>query len=438
MTSWMGQTGTYAGPSLAERAAKREAAKLAFHVRTSKTTDKQQLRQAFEDAGADVLDVRIVFRDAQSTGVGYVDVRDAASIERGLALDGTTLNGETLKVRRNMDKRSLKKLVAGWQGKEASGPGGAAASSSSSAPATYKRGTCFAFQRGQCQRGDRCKFAHEAAAGVPVSAASADGGSRRVASPSSSAREAQKVCFDFLRGKCKWGDKCRFAHVNTKEAREHGSSAASLEAYASSTTVCRDFQKGSCKRGESCRFVHSHDASATGTRGKKVKAASPVARLPVVADGATTGPEGQQLCRDFQKGKCRRATCRFWPCQGGRASAAAASSAAARAESDPSGPGGEGAGDKRARPKGAAYGQKPPPADFQVKKKQKIKNQNQKIHRAKSLTPEVQAVVDRLLKSRQAARDQKDWKEADRIRNELKAKGVVVTDSKAGPVVKVL
>ena len=93
---------------------------------------------------------------------------------------------------------------------------------------------------------------------------------------------------------------------------------------------------------------------------------------------------------------------------------------------------------KRSHPKGAAYGQKPPPANYQVKKKQKIKNQNQKIHRAKSLAPEVQGTVDKLLKQRQAARDQKDWKEADRIRGELRAKGVAVRDTKAGPVVQVL
>ena len=136
----MGQTGTYSGPSLSERAKKREAAKLAFHVRTSKDTDKQQLRQAFEDAGADVLDVRIVFRDAKSTGVGYVDVRDEASIEKGLALDGTTLNGEKLKVRRNMDKRALKKLVAGWQDKDNSRGAGAADTTTASSSRTRDSG----------------------------------------------------------------------------------------------------------------------------------------------------------------------------------------------------------------------------------------------------------------------------------------------------------
>ena len=109
MASWMGAKGTYSGPTLTERAEKRKAGKLAFHVRTSKETTKKELRAAFEGAGAAVLDVRIVFRgNGTSTGVGYVDVRDEASIEKGLELDGTTLNGEKLRVRRNMDKESLK------------------------------------------------------------------------------------------------------------------------------------------------------------------------------------------------------------------------------------------------------------------------------------------------------------------------------------------
>lgn len=316
MASWMGAKGTYSGPTLSERAEKRKASKLAFHVRTSKETTKQELREAFEGAGADVLDVRIVFRgNGASTGVGYVDVRDEASIQKGLELDGTVLHGEKLKVRRNMDRQSLKKLVAGWHDKS---NGDSAEGASSSRTVTQKKGTCFAFQKGQCQRGDRCRFSHD-------------------------------------------------------------------EAPSSST-------------------------GGSGTTG---------------ADGKA---QGQPLCRDFQKGKCRRANCRFWPCCDKAAGGTKAQSDRVAVE---------GLG-KRARPKGAAYGQKPPPANYQVKKKQKIKNRNQKIHRAKSLSPEVQAVVDGLLKSRQAARDQKDWKEADRIRDELRSKGVVVKDTKTGPVLQVL
>ena len=120
MASWMGATGRYTGPSLAERTAVREASKIGFYVRMSRDVTKLGLRTAFADAGCTVLDARVVFRNGESTGVGYVDVADEASIVAGLKLDGTQLLGAPFKVRRNMDKSALQQLVRtkGWRDKQ--------------------------------------------------------------------------------------------------------------------------------------------------------------------------------------------------------------------------------------------------------------------------------------------------------------------------------
>ena len=51
---------------------------------------------------------------------------------------------------------------------------------------------CYAFQRGECTRGDACRFSHDPNAEAP---------------PRSSA-----PCYAFQRGECDRGDACRFSH----------------------------------------------------------------------------------------------------------------------------------------------------------------------------------------------------------------------------------
>ncbi len=46
------------------------------------------------------------------------------------------------------------------------------------------------------------------------------------------------------------------------------------------------------------------------------------------------------------------------------------------------------------------------------------------------------AAVQRLVQQRQAARQRKDWREADRLRDELAARGWVVKDTPDGPKLK--
>lgn len=58
-------------------------------------------------------------------------------------------------------------------------------------------------------------------------------------------------CRFFARGRCKYGDACRFQHVGSQTL---GSSAAN--GTGSDDRVCRFYQQGRCRFGDSCRFRH--------------------------------------------------------------------------------------------------------------------------------------------------------------------------------------
>ena len=49
-----------------------------------------------------------------------------------------------------------------------------------------------------------------------------------------------------------------------------------------------------------------------------------------------------------------------------------------------------------------------------------------------SIIPQLAAEVEKLIAARQAARSEKNWAEADRIRDVLKDMGIVIMDSKQG------
>ena len=51
----------------------------------------------------------------------------------------------------------------------------------------------------------------------------------------------------------------------------------------------------------------------------------------------------------------------------------------------------------------------------------------------RSDAPQADAEIDALVAAREAARAAKDWAEADRIRDELAARGIVVEDTPRGP-----
>ncbi|CEG42497.1 protein mex-isoform a [Plasmopara halstedii] len=61
-----------------------------------------------------------------------------------------------------------------------------------------------------------------------------------------------KVCYDFMRGECKWGDRCNFMHAETKAMR----SGRALG--KTSKRVCDSYARTkTCRFGEKCLFSHN-------------------------------------------------------------------------------------------------------------------------------------------------------------------------------------
>ncbi len=74
-----------------------------------------------------------------------------------------------------------------------------------SAPRSRSAGACYAFQRGECDRGDSCRYSHDAAGATP----GADFAPRE--------RRPRGVCYAFQKGECDRGDACRFSHEASAE-----------------------------------------------------------------------------------------------------------------------------------------------------------------------------------------------------------------------------
>ncbi|VAH27411.1 unnamed protein product [Triticum turgidum subsp. durum] len=113
-----------------------------------------------------------------------------------------------------------------------------------------ERGVCYAFQKGECNRGDACKYSHDEQRNANTGWGSKEDDPKwehdRHRGPQNKG-ESRGVCYAFQKGECSRGDTCRFSHDEQVAVQGRG--------------VCYAFQKGDCSRGASCRF--SHDEQVT-------------------------------------------------------------------------------------------------------------------------------------------------------------------------------
>ena len=81
--------------------------------------------------------------------------------------------------------------------------------SASPRPPVYGRspGVCYAHQRGECHRGDSCRFSHDSAAPAGREASSATTTATATAAPT-----ATQACIHYQQGRCLHGNNCRFRH----------------------------------------------------------------------------------------------------------------------------------------------------------------------------------------------------------------------------------
>eukprot|EP00201_Polytomella_parva_P021419 CAMPEP_0175040030 /NCGR_PEP_ID=MMETSP0052_2-20121109/997_1 /TAXON_ID=51329 ORGANISM="Polytomella parva, Strain SAG 63-3" /NCGR_SAMPLE_ID=MMETSP0052_2 /ASSEMBLY_ACC=CAM_ASM_000194 /LENGTH=1419 /DNA_ID=CAMNT_0016302117 /DNA_START=59 /DNA_END=4315 /DNA_ORIENTATION=- len=147
---------------------------------------------------------------------------------------------------------------------------------------------CFEFTKGQCTRGDKCKYSHDLATIVQFNS------------------KEKGICFDFLRNQCNRGLLCRFSHDLsniTQQCQAYNAcattTATSAKPGSKPNAICYDFVKGLCQRGGECKY--SHDLSL----------------VMKMVRGAGAGPNPQadsktEMCYDFLRGKCNRGTaCKY-------------------------------------------------------------------------------------------------------------------------------
>ena len=130
----------------------------------------------------------------------------------------------------------------------------------------FKKGPCNDFAEGGCSRGASCIFIHDKSFVRPRCGDFFRGECTRDPcrfshDPNAPEAERSNKCFAFERGECEEGDDCRFAHPGVhegkpREPREPREGGGGGECYA--------FQKGECTRGADCRFSHGDEGGAAG------------------------------------------------------------------------------------------------------------------------------------------------------------------------------
>jgi hypothetical protein len=109
--------------------------------------------------------------------------------------------------------------------------------------AQRKTGTCYAFQRGECDRGDSCRFAHGPGGG---------GGGGGFGGGGFGGGRPTGICYAFQRGECERGDSCRYSH-------DPNADPGVGYMPSSGPKICFAYQKGECMRGDACRYSHMID-----------------------------------------------------------------------------------------------------------------------------------------------------------------------------------
>jgi hypothetical protein len=93
---------------------------------------------------------------------------------------------------------------------------------------------CFDFTKGMCTRGDKCKYSHDIATIVQFNS------------------KEKGICFDYLRSQCHRGLLCRFSHDLSNIAQQcqvrgsAGTEATALEHGSGTTTSSSSCQKYAC------------------------------------------------------------------------------------------------------------------------------------------------------------------------------------------------
>lgn len=159
-----------------------------------------------------------------------------------------------------------------------------------------RKNICYAFQNGECQRGTSCRYSHgdeSGFGGIPRY-----NNNFRMGWPNQEPYPNQAPCFAFQRGECDRGSSCRFSH------RGGGGGYR--------TQPCFAFQKGECERGASCRFSHGEQQYGAPVRFAGDQQFGVFGGGPYMQGNLNRGNQSRGVCFAFQTGNCDRGpACRF-------------------------------------------------------------------------------------------------------------------------------
>ena len=109
-------------------------------------------------------------------------------------------------------------------------------------------------------------------------------GRSRSTSPRKSRTPSPKgVCYDFLKGTCKRGDKCQFLHK-----KRSLSPAKPPKTKKKINATCKFWREGTCTRGDSCRFQHKEIEKPSAPAPKSEAAPAPKPSSPRANSPAPT------------------------------------------------------------------------------------------------------------------------------------------------------
>ena len=129
-------------------------------------------------------------------------------------------------------------------------------------------------------------------------------GRSRSSTPQKSRSASPKgVCYDFLKGNCKRGDKCMFLHKKRSLSPKGPKPKKKINA------TCKFWKEGTCTRGDACRFQHK-DIEKPSTPAPKAEAAA--APRPSSPRANSPAPRRGRSPRAKSKGKPEKpAACAF-------------------------------------------------------------------------------------------------------------------------------